>query len=273
MRTIALVVMLAFAAAIRVGADAKEIVLLRPPLWVDPDDKTIPEPPERDASEIYDLIRNTWLRQLDFGYKGLQGAHRPALNVNAWDEVPDSSWFQNRIGRAAMSREDLLDGAPGLSPRSGTWSILRLKTAGYTPGLHFKDEAGERFVLKFDLPAAPERNSAADTIGSLLVHAAGYYVPFNSVVYFRAEDLDLDEDATYEDLLGRKRPMTRNDLDVALEMVARRADGSYRGLASHYIRGVPKGYFPYWGVRKDDPNDVIPHELRRELRGFRVIAS
>jgi hypothetical protein len=254
-------------------ADEKPRVLLRPPLWEDPDDKTIAEPPERPASEIFDVARNTWFRQLDIGYKGLQAADRPALNVNAWDGVPDSSWFVNRIGRRAMTPSELEEGAPGLPPRPGAWFILRLKTAGYTPGLHFRDSSGERFVLKLDLPDAPERNSAADKIGSLIVHAAGYYAPFNTIVAFRPEDLDLDEKATYEDPLGRKRPMTRNDLDEALARVAPRADGSYRALASHYVKGIPKGYFPYWGTRKDDANDVIPHELRRELRGFRVIAS
>jgi hypothetical protein len=263
----------AFGLAATVPGGDERIVLLRPPLWEDPDDKPIPEPAERPASEIFDVARNTWFRQLDIGYKGLQGADRPALNVNAWDEVPDSSWFVNRIGRRTMPVEELEKGAPGLPPGSGKWYILRLKTAGYTPGLHFRDAGGERFVLKLDLPAAPERNSGADKIGSLITHAAGYYAPCNTIVAFRAEDLALDDKATYEDPLGRKRPMTENDLAEALARVSPRDDGTYRALASHYIKGVPKGYFPYWGTRTDDPNDLIPHELRRELRGFRVIAS
>jgi hypothetical protein len=254
-------------------ANDDERALLRAPLWVDPDSKPIPEPPERPASEIFDVARNTWFRQMDIGYKGLQGADRPALNVNAWDEVPDSTWFVHRIGRRTLTPAELEKGAPGLSPRPGRWFILRLKTAGYTPGLHFRDAAGERFVLKLDLPDAPERNSAADKIGSLIMHAAGYYAPFNTIVTFRAGDLDLDQKATYEDPLGRKRPMTRNDLEEALARVTPREGGIYRALASHYLPGIPKGYFPYWGIRKDDPNDLIPHELRRELRGFRVIAS
>jgi hypothetical protein len=67
--------------------------------------------------------------------------------------------------------------------------------------------------------------------------------------------------------------MTQNDLEAVISTLARRADGTVRALASHYLPGAPKGPFSYWGKRKDDANDLIPHELRRELRGFRVIAS
>jgi hypothetical protein len=195
------------------------------------------------------------------------------MNVNAWDEVPDSSWFVNRIGRRPVSIEELLEGAPGLAPRPGKWEVFRLKTQGYTPGVRNRDSAGEAFVLKLDIPQAPERNSAADRVGSLLVHAAGYHAPQNTIVVFRPEDLVLAEDARFEDVLGRRRPMTQNDLDAVIANLPRRADGTVRALASHYLPGIPKGPFPYWGTRKDDPNDLLPHELRRELRGLRVIAS
>jgi hypothetical protein len=246
---------------------------LGPPLRQDPDARPIAEPPERFVSEIWDMAHNTWLRNLDLGYLGLKATYRPALNVNAWDEVPDSSWFVNRIGRRAVSVEELLAGAPGLAPRPGRWEVNRLKTQGYTPGVRFRDSAGEGFLLKLDIPDAPERNSGADEIGSLLMHGAGYYAPQNTIVNFRPSDLVVAEDAQFEDMLGRRRPMTENDLDAVLENLPRREDGTIRALASHYLPGAPKGPFPYWGRRKDDPNDIIPHELRRELRGFKVIAS
>src|SRR5262245_44521088 len=35
---------------------------------------------------------------------------REAINVNALDEVPDSSWFTNRIGKQAMTAEDAARG-------------------------------------------------------------------------------------------------------------------------------------------------------------------
>lgn len=44
-------------------------------------------------------------------------------------------------------------------------------------------------------------------------------------------------------------------------------------MASKYITGVPKGPFRYEGIRKDDPNDFIPHQHRRELRALYVTTS
>ena len=72
---------------------------------------------------------------------------------------------------------------------------------------------------------------------------------------------------------GRSRRLTREDLDDILERAARQADGSYRVLASRNIAGRPLGPFRYYGTRPDDPNDIFPHEHRRELRGLSVFAA
>ena len=50
-------------------------------------------------------------------------------------------------------------------------------------------------------------------------------------------------------------------------------DGRVRALASRFLPGRPLGPFRYEGVRSDDPNDVIPHQNRRELRGGRLLAA
>ena len=51
----------------------------------------------------YDFVVNT------FGHPGERRDVR-ALNVNTVDEVPDSSWFTNRIGRKAMSTAESREG-------------------------------------------------------------------------------------------------------------------------------------------------------------------
>ena len=67
--------------------------------------------------------------------------------------------------------------------------------------------------------------------------------------------------------------MTRAYLDQLLSDVARQPDGRYRAVASLALSGRPIGPFRYSGRRSDDPEDLVPHELRRELRGLFVIAA
>ena len=62
-------------------------------------------------------------------------------------------------------------------------------------------------------------------------------------------------------------------LTACLSRVARRPDGAYRILASKGISGKDMGPFLYYGTRSDDPNDIHPHEHRRELRALRVSAA
>src|SRR4029453_2560376 len=72
------------------------------PLRRDNDMRTIPAPAEHDLSKSYEYIANTFGETArSFG---------PALNVNTLGEVPDSSWFTNRLGQHDMSIEEVLVG-------------------------------------------------------------------------------------------------------------------------------------------------------------------
>ena len=63
------------------------------------------------------------------------------------------------------------------------------------------------------------------------------------------------------------------DVRRVLSRAERSADGSYRVLAARALPGRPVGGFRYYGTRPDDPNDVVPHEHRRELRALKVFGA
>jgi hypothetical protein len=58
-----------------------------------------------------------------------------------------------------------------------------------------------------------------------------------------------------------------------LDRVSPPVDGHYLCSTSRYLEGKPIGPYTYEGRRKDDPEDLVPHELRRELRGLWVMCA
>lgn len=110
-------------------------------------------------------------------------------------------------------------------------------------------------------------------IGSKFFYALGYNVPENYIVNLRRENLEIGEETTLIDESGRRRKMTNKDVGEILIRVPRNADGSYRTVASLYLPGKPVGPHRYHGTRRDDPNDTVSHEHRRDLRGLRVFCA
>ncbi len=197
-----------------------------------------------------------------------------AVNVNSMDEVPDSSWFTNRLSRQRLSPERIARGSCDEVPidPSGPWTITSAKADGASPGFIIKDQRGRSFLLKFDGPDQPERATAADVIGSILYWAAGYHTPCNQITFFRKDILQIGENATAT-VLGNKVPMTWERIDPIFELVTPQPDGTLRATASAFLPGKPLGPWRYELVREDDANDIVPHDDRRELRGAYVLAS
>jgi hypothetical protein len=83
----------------------------------------------------------------------------------------------------------------------------------------------------------------------------------------------VDPKATIRRPNGKRTPFTHDDLHSILETVARRPDGTYRVIAGRLLPGKILGNFRYEGTRPDDPNDIVPHEHRRELRALRVFGA
>jgi hypothetical protein len=219
------------------------------------------------GSNGYDFAENTFLKPGD-------KSDVRAVNVNTLDEVPDSTWFTNRIGTREMSIDELVRGPnTGSTPAFEDWPVVEGKSSGITPGYRIVDPSGRLYQLKFDPPANPEMASGAEVIGAAIYHALGYNVVQGWAVDVDPARITIAPTATIVDMRGRKRQMLREDVDHILEHAARLAHGRYRATLSRFADGKPLGYFKYFGTRPDDPNDIHRHEHRRELRGNRVFAA
>ncbi len=136
-------------------------------------------------------------------------------------------------------------------------------------GFIIKDAPGDTFLLKFDEIEYPVVDTATDVVVQRFLWAVGYHVPEDAIVYFDRSQLILADDAAVKDVFGHKRPMTVADLEASLAQV--RSDGTrFRGLTNQVPSGPAHRRLSQRGVRGDDPNDRIPHQHRRELRGLRV---
>lgn len=200
---------------------------------------------------------------------------RESASMNRLGEVPNSTWFTNRIGLFPLPPSALeLGPNEGRGPsRAAPWKVVGAKTEGVTPGFTIEDATGSRYLIKFGPATAPVAPTAAGVVSQRLLWAAGYWVPEDEIVHFRPEDLVLGEGIEVRDEAGEKRPMVRADLDLILDKVEHMEDGRIRALSSRFLSGRPIGPFDFQGLREDDPNDTLPHELRRELRGLNVFSE
>lgn len=237
------------------------------PVWEDDDRIDVPEPSQRSAPFYYNLIRNTLTAPGE--------ADGPARNVNTLGEVPNSSWYTNRHYRRPMSLEELSQGPdPSEGPsRDGPWRVVAAKSEGAARGFEIVDAEGTRYLLKFDPKAHPEMTTGAEAITTKLLHALGYHVPDNEVAYFQRDRLVAGEEATFTTGTGDSYPLEEVFIDSVLAHVPQYEEGRYRALASRFLEGTPVGPFAYSGTRGDDPNDIYPHEARRELRGLRLAGA
>ena len=240
------------------------------------DDPLAREPETQDASGaqpwdidlFYDLSYNLFVtaRQTPSGIR--------AGNVNTIDEVPDSSWFTNRIGSRALTVEEVVRGpVVGPAPAHAKWTLTREKTAGAAPGFTAQDANGQTFFVSFDARANPEGATGAVVVATKIFWALGY----NQVEYFLTsmtpESMVIGPSATTRRPSGKRSPLNQEDVREILERADRRPDGSYRVAAGRLLSGKVLGGFKYQGTRPDDPNDLVPHENRRELRALRVFGA
>jgi hypothetical protein len=249
--------------------------------WVDYDQRPIRRPPDWEPSywgrrfhqgvveplaHIFD-VPDRLLRAA-----GALGAHpqREAVNVNAFDEAPNSTWFTNRNHVHAVPVAEMLQGPDSVFLPTKPWIIKHAKKGGWSAGFQIKDADGKKWLVKLDPLGYPQLSTGADMVARTLLHAAGYNVPHNEPAPFRRGDVTIDADLSR----GTKGELfTDADLDSVLSHGAILADGSYSAFASLFIPGHVLGSPSMNRLRPGDSNDWYSHINRRELRGLFALCS
>jgi hypothetical protein len=240
------------------------------------DDPLQREPETQDASgaQPWDLDLFWDLAENLFGRPGDPAADVKARNVNTADEVPDSSWFTNRIGTRPVSIEEAVKGPlAGEGPAPGKLSVIRAKEAGFAPGFTVRAANGETWFVSFDADGFPEAATGAILVANKIFWTLGYWQVENFLVHIRPDQLEIADSAVVTPPSGKRRKMKFSDIEDTLARSHRSPDGTYRAVAARAIPGKPLGGFRYYGTRPDDPNDIVPHEHRRELRALKVFGA
>jgi hypothetical protein len=240
------------------------------------DDPLLREPDSQDASAVQpwkiDLRIDLTLHL--FAPPGDKARNVRAGNVNSIDEVPDSNWFTNRIGTHPVTIDQAVNGPiVNAGPAPGRWSIIASKREGFAPGFTMRDADGVTWFVSFDAAGFPEAATAAIMVANKLFWALGYWQVENHLITVRHDQLDVAPTAEFTPPSGRVRQMRLSDLDEVFDRAERSPDGSFRAIAARALPGKVLGGFRYHGTRPDDPNDVIPHEHRRELRALKVFGA
>ncbi len=244
------------------------------PLLREPTPLPAPDPGRRNLSVLLEAAAATFGRP---GERHPSNGVIAAQSVNTLGEVLDGAWYMNRHGRTRMSAEELRRGSGDDQPPSttGPWHVLLLKNDDVRPTIVFRDENNRVYRLRFDSRGAPELATGAEMISSRFFHALGYHVPETYLAVVDRDRLVVETNATEVTSNAGVRPLLPRQIDRLLAGVERRDDGRYRATVLKVPTGVISLVGPYqlFGTRSDDPNDIVPHEHRRDLRGLHVFAA
>jgi hypothetical protein len=251
-------------------------------LWHDPDDLPVPVPPARPyagGGRYWTGIDNALFRPAERVFTADYGVE--AVNVNALDELPDSSWFVDRrrspedpsAAPRPLPLADVERGANREEPPRPPFAITRTLEGGSALGFVVDDALGRRYAMKLNPAGHDDLVSGADAVANRLAYCSGWLVPANQVVELARADVTLKRTATQRDKFDQVRPFHEDDLEALFGRAARRSDGRYRALASRWVDGRILGFFSWVGRNRHDPNDRYAHQNRRDLRGFGVWTS
>lgn len=206
--------------------------------------------------------------------KALPGGETPALNVNNFDEIPDSAWFTNRVWRRDVALDELIRG-PGnvVLPSAKAFKVTAMGDAAVTQWLAVQGNDGSEYIFSFDRQDRPTMATGAAFIVSRVLFAAGYNIPPGNIVAVDPKWFSLLPQATLRKPEGSVRVATKDDLEIFFRRTTREARS--RLIRAYVIKkpdGIHLGSFSFSG-RRHNSNDRISHQHRRELRGLDILCA
>ena len=233
----------------------------RPPVWRENDMSPI----ELPASTRYirmDYYSRVLLRKPTTRLLTLSEKIR-AKEINSLDHVPASSWYNLRLGYKNITPEELLLGPADIGPPLPPMRVVRAKHLGSSPGFIIADSRDYLYLIKMDPKYWPALETTTAFIVNRLFWGFGFNVPEDYTIFFDSEEVPVDPTAD----------ISREEVQLVFDAVAPPVNGLYRATASLLLKGQYLGPIPDTGVRKDDPNDHIPHQHRRLLRALKVFGA
>ena len=208
---------------------------------------------EREIDLAYDTLENL------FSWPGDQTPNVRAQNLNTIDEVPDSTWFTNRLGTVPVTVDELVKGpGSGIGPAPGGWTVISAKNDGVMPGFTVRDSAGQVWFVKFDPPGYPAMATGTEVLVARLFWGLGYHVPETHLATLRPERIDDRRAGPHHDAqwqaashqgVGYPAPAAQSAPRVRWIVPGRRQQGA-RGAAP---RRVPLLRHPVGRSQRCDP--------------------
>lgn len=238
------------------------------PIWREPVTQNVKNAKRYEPDLAFQTIENLFWRPGD------REIGQRAKNINTLDEVPDGPFFVNRAGRQPLTPA-LVARAANTSngPAAGPWTVVSAKSDGVTPGFTIRDTANQLWFAKFDPPGWRAMATGSEIVAAKLFWAAGYHTAEYHIAQLTPANLRIGKDTRITPPGEMSRQMHQGDIAWLLSRADRDTDGSYRVILSKATPGRPVGRIAFHGTRADDPNDIVPHEHRRELRGYFVFAA
>jgi len=265
-RSAAAVIVLALS-ALSLGAQSRRFYP-DDPIWREPLTQDVKNAARYEPDLAYQTLENL------FWSPGDKLLNQRAENLNTVDEVPDGAFFENRAGRVGLTPAIVARAAnTSDGPAPGKWTVVSAKSDGVTPGFTIRDSANQLWFIKFDPPGWRAMATGSEIVAAKLFWAAGYHTAEYHIGKLDPANLVIGKDTRITPQGETSRTMRQSDILWLLGRADRDPDGTYRVILSKAAPGRPVGRIQFQGTRADDPNDIVPHEHRRELRGYFVFAA